>query len=84
MAAADDVDELIEQYHLATGKFLKGNPDPVKKLLSHREDVTLANPYGPPIHAREQVAQTVERAASLRRDGGKPERVAQELRRFFF
>ena len=84
MAAVDDVDELIEQYHLATGKFLKGNPDPVKKLLSHREDVTLANPYGPPVRGWEQVAQTLEHAASLRRDGGKAERVAQELRRFFF
>lgn len=69
MAAADDVDELIEQYHLALGEFLKGNPEPAKKLLSHREDVTLANPYGPPVRGWQQVAQTLEHAASLRRDG---------------
>ena len=70
MAAVDDVDELVEQYQLAEGEFLKGNPEPVKKLLSHREDVTLANPPGPPVRGWEQVAQTLEHAASLRRDGG--------------
>jgi hypothetical protein len=37
MSAADDVDELIDQFHLAQGEFVKGNPEPVKKLLSHRE-----------------------------------------------
>jgi ketosteroid isomerase-like protein len=76
MAAIDDVNELIEQYHLALGEFLKGNPEPAKKLISHREDVTLANPYGPPVRGWVQVAQTVEHAASLRRDG---EMVAIEI-----
>ena len=49
MAAADHVDELIEQFHLASDEFLKGNPEPVNKLWSRREDVTLANPFGPPV-----------------------------------
>jgi hypothetical protein len=40
MAAADDVDQLIEQFHLASDEFLKGNPEPVNKLWSRREDVT--------------------------------------------
>jgi ketosteroid isomerase-like protein len=69
MAAVDDVDELIEQYRLALGEFMKGNPEPAKELLSHREDVTLANPYGPPVRGWKQVAETMEHAASLRRDG---------------
>src|SRR5919112_2776059 len=69
MAAVDDVDRLNERYHLASGEFLKGNPEPVKKLWSHREDVSLANPYGPPMRGWEQVAKTIEHAASLRRDG---------------
>jgi len=34
MAAVDDVDELIEQFNLAQGEFVKGNPEPVKKLYS--------------------------------------------------
>ena len=69
MAASNDVDNLIKQFHLALGEFLKGNPEPVKKLFSHREDVTLANPYGPPVQGWEQVARVMEHASSLRRDG---------------
>jgi len=69
MTAVDDVDQLIEQYHLALGEFLKGNPEPAKDLWSHREDVSLAKPYGPPVRGRDEVAKVVEHAASLRRDG---------------
>jgi ketosteroid isomerase-like protein len=69
MSAVDDVDELIEQWQLAAGEFVKGNPEPVKKLWSHKEDVTLANPYGPPVRGFDEVAKTIEHAASLRRDG---------------
>ena len=69
MAAVEHVDELLEQYQLAQGEFLKGNPEPVKQLFSHREDVSLANPYGPPVRGWEQVAKTIEHASSLRSDG---------------
>jgi ketosteroid isomerase-like protein len=69
MTAVDDVDQLIEQYQQALGEFMKGNPEPVQKLFSHREDVSLANPLGPPAHGWEQVARTIERAASNFRDG---------------
>ena len=69
MAAVDNVDELIEQYQLALDEFLKGNPEPVQKLFSHREDATLANPYNPPVCGWERIAEVTEHAASLRRDG---------------
>jgi ketosteroid isomerase-like protein len=69
VAAVDDVDELIERYFRAQGEFLRGNPEPVKDLFSHTEDVTLANPYGPPVRGWEKVAEAVEHAASLRSDG---------------
>jgi ketosteroid isomerase-like protein len=69
MAAVEHVDELLEQFHLAQGEFLKGNPEPVQKLYSYREDVSLANPYGPPVRGWEQVANTIEHASSLRSDG---------------
>ena len=69
MAAEDDVDKLIEQFHLALGEFMKGNPEPAKKLFSHGEGVSLANPYGPPVRGWNKVAQAMEHAASLRRDG---------------
>jgi hypothetical protein len=66
VAAVDDVDELIEQYHRAQREFLRGNPETVKDLFSQREDVTLANPYGPPVRGWEQVSKAVEHTASLR------------------
>jgi ketosteroid isomerase-like protein len=70
MAAVDDVDRLIEQYQLGLDEFMKGNPEPVQDLYSHREDVTLANPLvGPPARGWEQVAKTTEHAASQLRDG---------------
>ncbi len=48
---------------------MKGNPQPVQRLFSHRGDATLANPQGPAVRGWEQVAQTMERAASTHRDG---------------
>jgi ketosteroid isomerase-like protein len=69
VSTVDDLDEVIEQYQLALGEFVKGNPEPAQKLFSHREDVTLANPLGPPARGWEQVAATMERAASYLRDG---------------
>ena len=69
MAAVDDLDEVIEQYHLALGEFLKGNPEPLKMMYSRREYVSLANPFGPHACGWEQVAQTMERGASDYREG---------------
>jgi ketosteroid isomerase-like protein len=69
MSALDDVDEVLQQYQLATAEFVKGNPEPYKMLFSHREDVTLANPFFPPVRGWEQVAETLERTASRLRDG---------------
>jgi ketosteroid isomerase-like protein len=69
MAAVDDVDQLIKRYQLALDEFMKGNPEPVQKLFSHREDASLANPYSPPVRGWDEVARTTEHAASLRRDG---------------
>jgi ketosteroid isomerase-like protein len=69
MTAVDDVDQLIDQYQQALDVFMKGNPEPVKELFSHSEDVTLANPLGPPAHGWEQVGATIEHAASQFRDG---------------
>ena len=69
MAAVDDFDEVLEQYHLALDEFLKGNPQPAMQLWSQTEDISLANPYGPPVRGWDKVTEVVEHAASLRRDG---------------
>ncbi len=69
MAAVDDVDEVLRQYQLATAEFVKGNPEPYKMIFSHRDDVTLANPFFPPVRGWGKVSETLERTAARLRDG---------------
>ncbi len=69
MTALGDVEAVLDQAHLALGEFVKGDPDPLKATFSHREDVSLANPFGPPVRGWTQAAETMERAAALYRDG---------------
>ena len=69
MAAIEDLSSALEQYHSAAAEFIKGNPQPYKMVFSHQEDVSLANPFGSVVRGWEQAAATMERAASLYRDG---------------
>src|SRR5215208_7595147 len=69
MSAVEDVDQLIERFNLAQGEVVRGNAEPANRLFSLREDVTLANPYGPPAHGWDEVAAAAERAAANFRDG---------------
>ena len=69
LGAVEDFDQVVEQYHRALGEFMKGNPEPAKKLFSHRDDVALGNPFGPFARGWKQVVETMERAASNYRDG---------------
>lgn len=68
--AVDDLDQVVERYHLALGEFMKGNHEPAKQLFSEREDVTLGNPFGPFARGWTQVVEAMKRAASNYRDGG--------------
>jgi len=43
--------------------------EPLKEIYSHRGDVSLANPFGPPVRGWDEAARTMERAASNYRDG---------------
>jgi ketosteroid isomerase-like protein len=40
-----------------------------KKLFSRRDDVTLANPFGPPVRGWSQVEKVLEHAAAQLREG---------------
>ena len=62
-------DEILQQNHDAIDEFTKGNNKPLERLYSHREDVTLGNPFGPFVRGFEEVAKTMERAASFYRGG---------------
>ena len=64
-----DFDDVIEQYHQALDEIVKGSGEGYKRVYSHRDDVTLANPFGPAARGWEHVAKTLDRAASIYRDG---------------
>jgi ketosteroid isomerase-like protein len=66
------VDEAIERSHEACAAFVNGDPEPLKKAYSHGDDVTVANPFGPPAYGWKQVEETMERAAT-NWHGGAPE-----------
>lgn len=67
---APDLGTFVGQYHLALDEFFRGNPEPAERLYSHREDVSLANPFGPVVVGWERVRETMDRVASIYRDGG--------------
>ena len=67
-----DLDDFISRYREALDIFCKGDATPSKKIWSHSDDVTLANPFGPPVHGWAAVEKTLEHAASLFRDGEFP------------
>jgi len=64
-----DLGGFLEQYHDALDAFFDGDAAPVKDVYSHREDATLANPFGPVARGWGEVEPTMERAASNYRDG---------------
>jgi len=64
-----DLEQAIERYHRAVDEFARGNRDPVKALFSHGDDVTLANPFGPPVRGWDQVSEALDYASSRFREG---------------
>ena len=64
-----DLAQVIKESHEALDAFVKGDAKPLQSLYSQREDVSLANPFGPPIRGWEQVSETMGRAALNYRDG---------------
>ena len=69
MSHKHDLDQLIERYHSALSDFMTGNPQPAVAFFSRRDDVTLANPFGPVVRGPNQVALAAERAAMNYRGG---------------
>ncbi len=67
--SASDLEEVIEDYHRGVDAFVRGDPEPQKRLWSRGDDATLANPLGPPARGWEHIEQALERAAALVRDG---------------
>jgi len=58
-----DLNKLRDQYHQSVAAFIQGDPDVQKPLWSRGDDVTLANPLGPPAKGFDAVCQVMDRAA---------------------
>lgn len=69
MEDIEDLDEALDRIHLALDAFFKGDPEPAKAAYSQRDDVSLANPFGPPAVGWDAVSAAMERAAAHYRDG---------------
>ena len=69
MGAFEDLDRLIDESHTALDAFTRGDAEPLKALFSHADEVTIANPFGPPVRGWPGAAETMTRAATYWRDG---------------
>jgi ketosteroid isomerase-like protein len=64
-----DLAQVVEKYHRGLDAFMKGDAEPQMQLLSRRDDVTLANPLGPPARGWDEVEKAAKRAVSQTRGG---------------
>jgi len=64
-----DLTDVYAQFKPVWDEFGKGNPEPAKALYSHRDDATLANPFGPVARGWDEVSKTLEYASSRFSDG---------------
>jgi ketosteroid isomerase-like protein len=64
-----DDDLPMEEYRRAGLEITRGNPEVYKSLWSRRDDVTLANPFGPPVRGWAEVSARLDLAAGNYRDG---------------
>ena len=64
-----DFDGAVKAYRQALDHFVKGDPEPAKGFFSRRDDVTLANPLGPPRRGPAEVDKTITDAAAYFTDG---------------
>ena len=63
------LDELKDKYRRSLEAFIQGDPEPQKALWSRGDDVTLANPLGPPAKGLRRVFEAADNAAAGVRDG---------------
>jgi ketosteroid isomerase-like protein len=68
-SSVEGLDAIIEQYHAAVGLIVRGDPEPLKALYSHADDVVLANPFGPAVRGWREVSARLEDASSRMSDG---------------
>ena len=67
--ASGDFEGAMQEAREALEMIVKGDADGYKALLSDSEEITLANPFGGIAHGRNEVMETLDRAASNFQDG---------------
>lgn len=67
--ASSDFEGAMQEARAALDMIVKGDAEAYKALYSDSEEVTLANPFGGIAHGRDEVIETLDRAASNFRDG---------------
>lgn len=65
----DDFDEVVKEYNLAMSDFFKGNPDPINKIFSSHDDISLAQLSGPFVRGRKLVTETANFNATKYQEG---------------
>jgi ketosteroid isomerase-like protein len=80
MASTQSFDEIVERNHQAGISILNGSADGYKEIYSERDDITLANPFGPPVRGRKAVFERLDAAAANYRDGQDYE--SEEISRY--
>lgn len=68
-ASPTDFDGAVQAFRNALSTYVTGDPKPVLELFSRREDVTLANPLGPPRRGPADVDAAGAAGAAQLRDG---------------
>lgn len=76
-----DLNGTIEAFREALRVYVKGDGEPALSFFSTRDDVTLANPLGPPLRGPEEVRTGAIEGAAGFREGG-PVRFADVSSRF--
>jgi ketosteroid isomerase-like protein len=66
---SEDFAAAVDESHAALVEFVKGNPEPLKRLYSQRDDVSLGNPFGPFQRGWKDCADMMERTATVYSDG---------------
>jgi len=67
--ASIDFEGAMQEARAALDLIVKGDAEAYKALYSVSEEITLANPFGGIAHGRDEVIETLDRAASNFRDG---------------
>jgi ketosteroid isomerase-like protein len=64
-----ELEQFVERYHRTLEAVVRGDPEPQERVWSRRDDVTLANPLGPPVRGWAEVSASLRRAVSQLSDG---------------